>query len=342
MADKTDRARSSGGQHGTTNTTNGLADSGRRRFLAGGASAVALAGLAGCTGALGSVTDDAEEVTILLTPENPTDVRNDYMPMKNYLEGEIDGLEVTYEVPQDYSAIRPALRSEQAEMGMDDITLISDPDMMDVFGTAVTGGTAWYFSMMLTNPGSEVDERTDLEGKHVGFADKLSTSGSIFAVYTLMEAGLDVGDAPQGEPVDFEGTWSNHANAVDMLVNEEVDACCTWSGNGMQYVDSSSIPQEVRENDAFVDEAGTADTTLEPIWWSFPIPKQPIYARSSWESEMKGEIEQALLDSSEEKLSEYKPDDYDATMPFTTLEETSIDAYDPVIERLNALEIDLG
>jgi phosphonate transport system substrate-binding protein len=326
--------------HGTESTQ--TTTLGRRRYLVGaGAAAAGLTGLSGCTGAIGS-GQSAEPVTILLTPDNPSDVRNRYEPVMNYLEGEVDGLEVETEVPQDYSAIRPALKSEQAEIGMDDITLISNPDLMDVYGTAVTGGSAFYFSMMLTNGGSGIEKRTDLEGKHVAFADKLSTSGSIFAVYTLKQAGLDVGDAPQGQPVDFEGTWSNHKNAVEMLANEEADACCTWSGNGMMHVESDTIPGRVAEKDAYSDEAATEEPLFEPIWWSFPIPKQPIYARKSWESDMKGEIEQALLSASAEKLKSYQPDDYDQQMPFTTLEETSMDAYQPVIKRLNDLGIELG
>ncbi|RZV06343.1 phosphate/phosphite/phosphonate ABC transporter binding protein [Natrinema hispanicum] len=324
-------------QDGTGRTTTERLS--RRRFAIGSAASVAaLSGLAGCIGSAAN----GETVTILLTPENPSDIRNDYLPMKNYLEGEIDSLSIEYKVPQDYSAIRPALKSEQAEIGMDDITLISAPDMMDVFGTAVTGGTAWYFSMMLTNKGSGIEKRSDLKDKTVAFADKLSTSGSIFAVYTLKQAGLDVGDAPQGDPVDFEGTWSNHKFAVEKLANEEADACCTWGGNGMPHVEKKNVPEDVRPKTAYLGDTAAEEPLFKPIWWSFPIPKQPIYSRQSWESDMKGKIEQALHDSTEEMMKEYQPDDYDATLPFTTLRDTSIEDYQPVIKRLNDLGVELG
>jgi phosphonate transport system substrate-binding protein len=314
----------------------------RRRFVAASAGAAAFTGLSGCAGVIGSTGSSSETVTILLTPENPSDVRNTYMPMQNYLEATIDGLEVEYEVPQDYSAIRPALKSEQAEIGMDDVTLISAPDMMDLFGTAVTGGTAWYFSMMMVNQGSDIEKRTDLQGKTVAFADKLSTSGSIFACYTLKEAGLDIGDAPQGQPVDFEGTWSNHKVAVEKLGNEKADAACTWGGNGIPHVPKSELPDRVRPKTAYLDDAGSEQPQFETIWWSFPIPKQPIYARKSWESDMKGKIEQALHDATESKLNEHAPDEYEATLPFSTLKNTSMDAYQPVIKRLNDLGVELG
>ena len=281
---------------------------------------------------------------MLLTPDTPSDVRPQYKPVHNMLEGEIDGLDLEMKVPQDYSAIRPALKSEQAEIGMDDVTLISNPDLMDLYGTAKTGGTAFYFSMMLTKPDTSIEERTDLEGMSVAFADRLSTSGSIFALYTLKEAGLDIGDAPDGDPVDFDGTWSNHEDAVQKVINDDADACCTWSGNGMAYLAADQeIPQRVEEQDSFVGTRGDKSPTLRPFWWSFPIPKQPIYARASWDSEMKQQIGQTLLEADEELISQYFPEDYDEDiLPFSTLKDTSMENYEPVIMRLNDLGIELG
>jgi len=327
---------------GTSGTNNGgiAGRMGRRKFIAGsGAGALALT--AGC---LGGASGGSETVTMLLTPDTPSDVRPQYEPVTEMLRGEIDGLDLEVEVPQDYSAVRPALDSGQADIGMDDVTLISAPDMMDLFGTAVSGGAAFYFSMMLTKPDSSIDERTDLEGKRVAFADRLSTSGSIFAVYALKEAGLDVGDAPDGDPVDFDGTWSNHEDAVQRVINDDADACCTWTGNGMAYLAADQeLPEEVADEDSFIGNRGNADATLRPFWWSFPIPKQPIYARSDWESDMKGKIEQQLLNSDAELIREYMPDDYNEDeLPFTTLEDTTMDNYEPVIERLNDLGIELG
>lgn len=322
-------------------TTSGVS---RRQVLLGGASAVTLTGLTGCSDVLGMGNSDDETVTMLLTPDTPSDVRSQYQPVHDMLEGEIDGLDLEMEVPQDYSAVRTALESEQGEIGMDDVTLISNPDIMDLFGSAITGGTAFYFSMMLTKPDSSIEERTDLAGKNVAFADRLSTSGSIFAVYALKEAGLDVGDAPDGDPVDFDGNWSNHEDAVQQLINDEVDACCTWTGNGMAYLASDQeLPERVEEEDSFIGNRGTEDETLRPFWWSFPIPKQPLYARDSWDHSMKDRIRETLLDSDEELIQEYLPDDYNEDdLPFTGLRETTIEDYEPVIKRIEDLGIELG
>ncbi|WP_254546772.1 PhnD/SsuA/transferrin family substrate-binding protein [Halomarina pelagica] len=337
----------------------------RRRFLAG-AGAVGAVGLAGCTGGgnasdgnasdgnasggtdtdggakTGSSGSGGKAVTILLTPENPTEVKKDYMPMKKYLEDAIDGLEITYRVPLDYAAILPALKAEQAEMGMDDITLIAAPDQMDVMGTAVTGGTAFYYSLMMTKPGSGIDEPADVEGKEMAFADPLSTSGSIYALYELKNAGLDIGKAPGSDAgADFSGTWSNHKAAIEQLINDKADACSTWGGNGMAYVPKGDIPADVTQKSAYVSEAGTKDPELDVFLWSEPIPKQPIYARKTWTDPVKEEIREALLASNAETMAKYKGDDYEGTMPFTTLKDTTIEHYRPVIDRVHTLGIDL-
>jgi len=58
---------------------------------------------------------------------------------------------------------------------------------------------------------------------------------------------------------------------------------------------------------------------------------------------MKEKIREQLLASDEALIQEYLPDDYNENdLPFTTLEETTMDNYEPVIKRLNDLGIELG
>ena len=316
---------------------------GRRKFIVGGAVTAASVGLAGCGGVLGGGgSDEVETITMLLTPGTPADARQRYKPVQNLLNGEVDGVDVKMEVPQDYSAIRPALKSEQAEIGMDDVTLLSNPDLMDVYGTTVTGGSAFYFSLMLVPPESEIDERTDVKGKTWAFADRLSTSGSIFALYTLQQAGLDIGDAPKGDAEDFDGSWTDHDQALQRLANGDADGATTWGGNGIPHLpEGTDVPQRVEEKSSFLDTMGSETPKFEAIWWSFPIPKQPMYARSSWESEKKSEIGEVLLNSTKDKITEYYPEEYnEEKLPFTTLTDTSLEDYEPVRKRMNAVGIE--
>ncbi|MFB6235020.1 MAG: PhnD/SsuA/transferrin family substrate-binding protein [Halopenitus sp.] len=316
----------------------------RRRFIAAGAGVAGATGLAGCSGVLGNSASSSskKEVTILLTPENPTEVKKDYMPMKKYLEDEISNLDITYRVPTDYSAILPALKSKQAEIGMDDITLIAASDEMEVMGTAITGGTAFYFSLMMTRKDTDIKKPADVKGKKMAFADALSTSGSIYALYELQQAGLDIGEAPgSDEGADFQGTWSNHKAALESLINGKADACSTWGGNGMPYVPTDEVPKRVREKTAYMSETGSKKPALDVFLYSAPIPKQPVYNRATWDDPMRDKIRQKLLDADEQTMNKYKPDDYGGTMPFTKLKDTTVDHYQPVIKRVNELGIDL-
>ncbi len=349
---------------GNNSTTGDQTRSSRRRFIASGSALLGTA-LAGCTGGgdggsgsgdgssgngggggTTSTKPDVEDVTIYLTPGTPADVRQRYEPLMRMINGEIDTVNAEAEVLGSYSAIRPALRSGQGEVGMDDITFLSSIDFFDVYGTSVTGGSAFYFSMFLTQEDSDIDELTDLEGRRVGFADRLSTSGSIFASAALQDAGLDIGDAPQGQPVDFEGVWSNHDVALEKLGNDDVDAATTWSGNGFPHIPEkyrSDIPDRVLEEDSFVDTLDTESPKFRPFWWSFPIPKQPVYARKDWDSPNKEKIGDLMLNSNEEKISQYYPEDYnEEELPFTTLEPTSADDYQPILDRIEAVGLDLG
>ncbi|WP_228546210.1 PhnD/SsuA/transferrin family substrate-binding protein [Halegenticoccus tardaugens] len=314
---------------------------GRRRYLVG-AGAAAVATLSGCTESLGMTGGGGETVTVLLTPDNPSEVQKDYEPMMNYLNEEVDGAEFEARVPTDYSAILPALKSEKAEIGMDDITMISAPEELDVLGTTVAGGTAFYFSMMLTRDDTGVEEPADMEGKTMAFADPLSTSGSLYAVYELKRAGLDIGEAPgSDEGADFDGNWSDHQNAVEQVLNEEADACCTWGGNGMRFVPEDQLTDEVKEKSAFVDEAGSEDEQLTVVTFSEPIPNQPVYARASWDSPIKDEMRDRLLALESGDLDEYTPDDYDGEIPFERLKDTTEEDYQPVIDVVDELGIDL-
>jgi phosphonate transport system substrate-binding protein len=325
-------------------TPNGGRDAvavGRRKFIAGSVGTALTVGLAGCGGVIGG-TEDGDVVTMLLTPGTPADARRRYKPVQNLLNAEIDEAEFEMQVPTDYSAIRPALESEQAEIGMDDVTVLSKPDLMDIYGTTVTGGSAFYFSMMLVKPDSSIDERSDVAGKTWAFADRLSTSGSIFALYTLQQAGLDIGDAPQEQPNDFEGSWTDHDQALQRLGQGKANGATTWGGNGIPHLpEGTEVPDRVEEKSSFLDTMGTESPQFKPIWWSFPIPKQPMYARTTWDSDVKEQVGEVLRGSTQEKIEQHYPDDYnEEELPFTTLKETSLEEYQPVIERMNAVGID--
>jgi phosphonate transport system substrate-binding protein len=293
------------------------------------------------TGNSSGNTGSSEEVTILLTPsENPAEVKQQYMPMVKYLENQISGLSLAVDVATDYAAIWPALRSGQAQIAFDDVTLISFPDKVDVLGTSVTSGTAYYFSMILTLEKYDISSLANLEGKLISFCDPISTSGSIYPLYALKQAGLEIGEAPSGKPTDFKGQWSSHDTSIQQLINRpEVKANGNSAKFGIPHLSKDELPQRVRKHSAYANTAGSKQHPMNALWISQKIPKQPVIAPADWNSPMRGKIRSALASLQPADLNKYVKSG--TTLPFTGMRKTNIDAYRPVIKRVNAIGIDL-
>lgn len=342
MADKQSNRRQDASAPTSDSQTGSVS---RRNLIAAGAATTLATGLAGCSGIIGSSNEGQNTVTMLLTPGTPADARRRYKPVQNLLNAEIDGATFEMTVPTDYSAILPALESEQAEIGMDDVTVLANPDKMDIYGSTVTGGSAFYFSLMVVPPEeSDVQGPADVEGRTWAFADRLSTSGSIFALYALQEAGLDIGEAPKGDPVDFEGSWTDHDQALQRVAEGQAAGATTWGGNGIPHLqEGSEVPDRVDEKSSFLSTMGTETPEFKAVWWSFPIPKQPMYARTTWESDLKQEVGEVLRGSDKDQIEAHYPEDYNEDeLPFTTLTDTTIEDYQPIIDRMNAVGIEPG
>jgi len=311
----------------------------RRRFVAGAAGVAATVGITGCLGSSKS-SGNTETVTWLITPtENPKEIKAQYRPMVDYVKNEVDGVEMKMNVATDYSAILPALKSGQADIAFDDVTLISSPDVVDVMGTMVTEGTAYYISALVANKDSSYQNLTDLTGEKISFCDPISTSGSIYPLYALKQAGLDIGEAPTGEPTDFSGEWTSHDTSLQQLFNRpEIRANGNSDKFVMPYMTSDQLSEEAKKHSAYADETGSKANKLKPLWWSDKIPKQPVITRSNWDSEKRGQIREALAGASVEKLQQYKTDQ---PIQFSAMQKTSDDTYQPVIDRVDALGIEL-
>jgi phosphonate transport system substrate-binding protein len=317
----------------------------RRQYLQGAVTAntIVATGLSGCLNAVMGGTNDSstETVTWILTPsEQPEAIKKQYAPVKKYLEDRVNGITVEMPVATNYSAILPALESGRAEIAMDDVTLISHPDLLDVFGTIVTEGTPWYFSMILTLPTYDIDTLTDLKGTLISFCDPISTSGSIYPLYALKQAGLNIGDAPKGKPIDFRGTWSSHDQSFKTMINRKEVKANANSGNfGIPHLSKKELPRRVKEKSAYYDEVGTKEPPVTALWISKPIPKQPITVRSNWKSDKRDEIRTALAEATVKDFKQYETPDVE--IAFTGMKTTSIETYQPVIRRVEGLGIDL-
>ncbi|NHN60373.1 MULTISPECIES: PhnD/SsuA/transferrin family substrate-binding protein [Halorussus] len=319
----------------------------RRKFLKSTAAvgAVGLTGTAGCIGNLGgSGSGDETTVNFILSPaESDVDVQKQYEPLFSYLEDET-GVTIESNVAKDYAAVLQALKSGQADIA-DAAPAVAiagkKAESTDIMGIRVAYGAAKYFSLMTTKASYDgINELSDLEGKTIAFADPLSTSGSLFPLYMLSKAGLDVGGAPQGDPVDFKGQWSDHSTARETLVNRDpVKAAGTGAFSTIAHVPKDQLPKRVKDINPSIEDAGSADPQLDLLQASDPIPRAPILARRDWEADARDDVRKALLNAEESDLIDENADE---ELWFTGVTEGEISDYDPVEAVLNELGLELG
>jgi len=319
----------------------------RRKFLKGVGAAGTVAFSAGCIGDLtgGGSGSDSSTLTFSLTPaESDVDVQQQYQPMFDYLEDEAD-VTIESSVAADYAAVLQALKSDQTDVA-DAAPAIAlqagEEDVAEVAGIRIAFGAARYFSLITTLPDSDISELADLEGETVAFADSLSTSGSLFPLYMLNEAGLDTGNAPNGDPEDFSGQWSDHSTARETLINRDpVKAAGTGAFSTAAHVPEDQFPDRFMEISAEADGAGSAsdEQELQLLGTSDPIPRAPILIRSGLDDDVKGRVVDALLAAEESDLIN---EDAEEELWFTGLEEGSVDDYQPVQNVIDTLGVELG
>ncbi|MXV62572.1 PhnD/SsuA/transferrin family substrate-binding protein [Natronorubrum sp. JWXQ-INN-674] len=317
-------------------------DSTRRTFLAatGGA---ALAGLAGC---IGSTDDDS--VRFVLNPaEEQTDIVEEYTPMKEYLEDET-GADVELIRAGSYVETLEALETDQADIADTSPTAVPAGDgFADVVGMRTAFGGALYFSTIATTPDSDIDDLSDLEDEVMTTGARMSTSGTLSPTVMLSEAGLDIGNFPDGDANDLElRTAPDHDTSRERLINDdEIVAAATGA-----FASAPQIPQEqfddypeFVEHSAEYDDAGgdidDDNPELQLLAVSDPLPRAPIMARSEWDDPERDDIEAALLDASEDDLI---PDDVDEDYElwFTGIQEADQNDYEPVQDILDELGLE--
>jgi phosphonate transport system substrate-binding protein len=313
----------------------------KRRTLLAGTGAAATVGLAGCVGDLvGGGEDGDDEVGMVLNPaEGGVDMSEQYAQFFEYIEDEA-GVTIDHSEAESYTATVSAIENEQTELA--DISptgVIAAPDSMDILGMRIAYGAAQYFATIVTTPDSPIDEISDIEEDHeVALADQLSVSGGLFPLFMLHDNGLDVGTAPDGDPEDFEVSYSDHDTALNELFERDgVVAAGVGEFVAAPYLSEDQMPDEFMEESAEVDILGTEDEELQLLELSDPIPRAPIVARANWDDPVKDDIQEALLAAEEEDLVD---EDIDDPLWFSGIQEASIEDYDPIEDVMDALDLE--
>lgn len=330
-----------------------------RRRVVQGAGIALMASFAGCSsnnsgnnsnGNSGNGSDsngtpsgnNYEPVTFFETPaETPGDTEEMWEPFREHVRSEVDALDFNVEFSDSTSAIMQALLNNQGEMTRSDVALLANPDEFDVVGIVEEGGASVYFSALATLPDSDIEEPTDIEDKNIAFADRPSTSGSLYPNYMLQQAGLDPGEAPYGDSVDYNAIYTgSHRNAVETLINrEDVVACGCDIAVLLDHIPEDQWPDRVQERSGrWDDEVGSGSPELELVQASTSLPFSPIVARSNWEHPLRSDIEEAIISVDAETL---RDPDGDVENPLTAVEPASVEDYQPVIDVINTLDVDL-
>lgn len=323
-----------------------MSDQTRRRVLQTTGIAMT-AGLAGCSSdsgeTVGSSGDSFETVTFLETPgETPGDTEEMWEPFTEYLQSEVDGLDLEVKFVDSTSGIGQSLLNDQAELTRSDIVMLANPEDLDVVGIVNEGGAGVYFAGIATRPDSDIEELTDIEGEQIVFADRLSTSGSLYPNYMLNQAGLDSGDAPYGEPNDYDGEWTaDQKPAINTFLNrDEFAAVGCDIAVLLEHIPEDQWPDRVREQSGrWGDDVGSSSTELQLVEASQSLPFSPIIARSNWDHPLRSEIEEAIVSIEEGTLRE---PDGDVDNPISAITPGSQEDYQPILDVIDTLGVDLG
>ena len=207
----------------------------RRTYLTTVAAGAGL-GVAGCLGTPAEDTDNAStsvatwsdgHIEFGLPPfQDAEELERQYAGLFAWLEAGFDGVTVDGTQTTSYSAVIESVtagHTELANLSPLIYVMAADEGVTPLAVNELRGETS-YHSYIATYDGSDIETLSDLAGATVAMVDPLSTSGGLFPMYTLEEAGLDTGGI-DGDPVDLDIEWAfGHDLALQALENEHVDA----------------------------------------------------------------------------------------------------------------------
>jgi phosphonate transport system substrate-binding protein len=327
-----------------------------RRSVLKTTGAAGIFGLAGCIGGNGDgngnggtrgESDGPTEVRFILNPaEADVDISEQYQPMFEYLESEVD---VTIDPVEtaSYAATLQEIRRDGGEIAdTSPSAAVAGEDVADVIGIRVAFGAAQYFSLITTTPDDDgVDELAELEGQEIAMGATLSVSGTLVPMVMLKNAGLDVGTAPDGDAEDFTARYSDHSTARDQLINNpSIAAASTGAFSTAPHVPQEQfdeMSQDFVDISAEYESAGSAtdEAELKLLAVSDPLPRAPLMSRSNWDDPVREEVEQAILNATEEDLSH--GEDYEGEeLWFTGVNEGSSEDFEPIADVLDELGLE--
>lgn len=280
-----------------------------------------------------------EELNINLSPSVPQEnLYVQYGPLRDHLEGTIqenydvpEALDASMNVGTNYSAVIQALgqgTADLAETGPFGAAVGYMTDNSEVI-LQRHGYGAWTYKSLIAVPNdSDIEAVADLEGKTVAFSDSLSTSGFLYPVAAMKEAGIDIGNLPEGNgsQAAFEPVFAGgHVQSYNLIEQDQADA----AGMGGFVRDTGTGPSP----DGWSDVA----TTLHE---DTGLPRAPFVVSAQLPDETKEALQQTILNAPDRVY--YGADGEEGggdDLWFNDVREADIDTYQSVIDKAETLGI---
>jgi phosphonate transport system substrate-binding protein len=150
----------------------------------------------------------------------------------DYLSAEI-GIPVKTVTVSNYAGVALSMQSERIDLAfVGPMNYLKINDMIGAYPitASVRHQQQGYRGLVITRSDSAIHSLDDLKGKTVGFADALSTSGSLYPKQALRERGIDPDEDMRSILL------SSHSSIVMSVVRGKVDA-------GAIYQDARSNPE---------------------------------------------------------------------------------------------------
>ncbi|GAB3027496.1 phosphate/phosphite/phosphonate ABC transporter substrate-binding protein [Natronobiforma cellulositropha] len=281
----------------------------RRTYVAAVAGAVMVG--AGCLA--DDTGDDAvvgsEDVTVAewsggdlefgLPPfQDAEELEREYAGLFAWLEDGFEGVEVTGVPTTDYSSVIESVANGHTELANLSplIYVMAADEGIHPLAVNELHGKSSYHAYIATRADTGIDSLADLEGTRIAMVDPLSTSGGLFPLYMLEEAGFDTGGV-DGEPTDLEIEWtlSGHGAALAALEEGHVDAAAYGD---FQHPDGDEI-------------VTVAESEPIPLAAAVATPDTPESVRAALTERLYETPEESLEEHMVTGFSEYDPADYE-------------------------------
>ena len=205
----------------------------------------------------------------ILSGENEKDRIARYTPFEEYLEREL-GVEVEIFTAGAYDGVIQALGADQIEfafLGSSSYAAAytaTDGGVVPLVSRLQNDGSTGYYSVVVTQCDSGLNDLASLEGKVLAFADPDSTSGYAVPYFNIAK---EVDPKTYFSAIPFSGS---HEAGVAGVVQGTFDAAATYMTNETSGV----IPR-------MVEKGMIAEGEACPIWKSPEITSGPLTARSN-------------------------------------------------------------